>query len=60
MMAVDASRMPVLRASPAVVAALEADAGALTDLAHRAGRGLLLRADPGLPGTLWTLDDSHG
>jgi Ribonuclease G/E len=56
----DASRMPVLRASPAVVAALEADAGALTDLAHRAGRGLLLRADPGLPGTLWTLDDSHG
>lgn len=58
--AADASRMPVLRASPAVVAALEADGGALTDLAHRAGRGLLLRADPDLPGTLWTLDDSHG
>ncbi len=60
MMAVDASRMPVLRAAPVVAAALKADVGALTDLAHRAGRGLLLRADPALPGITWVLDDSHG
>lgn len=60
MMAVDASRMPLLRAAPAVVRALGADVGALTDLAHRAGRGLLFRADPALPGMSWTLDDSHG
>ena len=39
-------RMPVLRASPAIVAALQGDAEALPDLARRAGRALILRSDP--------------
>ncbi|HEY1932459.1 MAG TPA: ribonuclease E/G [Acetobacteraceae bacterium] len=49
-------RMPVLRASPAVVHALEEDAVARQDLARRAGRALILRADPSLPTTGWALE----
>ena len=49
-------RMPVLRASPAIVAALQADAEALPDLARRAGRALILRSDPTLPATGWTIE----
>jgi hypothetical protein len=49
-------RMPVLRASPAIVAALQSDAAALPDLARRAGRALILRSDPTLPSTAWTLE----
>ncbi len=41
-------RSPVLRASPAIVSALQGDAEALADLARRAGRGLILRSDPTL------------
>jgi Ribonuclease G/E len=46
-------RLPALRAAPAVVAALQADAAALADLARRAGRGLILRADPTLSANAW-------
>jgi ribonuclease G len=53
-------RMPALRASPAVVAALQGDAEALADLARRAGRGLILRSDPNLPTTAWTIEASDG
>jgi Ribonuclease G/E len=53
-------RMPALRASPAIVAALQGDAEALADLARRAGRGLILRSDPNLPATAWTIEASDG
>ena len=49
-------RLPALRAAPAVVAALQADAGALADLARRAGRGLMLRADPMLGANAWVME----
>jgi Ribonuclease G/E len=41
-------RVPVLRATPAIVAALQADPVALPDLARRAGRPLILQSDPTL------------
>ena len=47
------SVLPVLRAAPAIVAALRADPVALADMARRAGRTLVLQADPGLTG--WML-----
>ena len=53
-------RMPALRASPAIAAALQGDAEALADLARRAGRGLILRSDPNLPETAWTIEASDG
>ena len=53
-------RMPALRASPAIVAALRGDAEALADLARRAGRALILRSDPNLPATAWTIEASDG
>jgi Ribonuclease G/E len=53
-------RMPALRASPAIVAALRDDAEALEDLARRAGRALILRSDPNLPATAWTIEVSDG
>ena len=46
-------RLPALRATPTVVAALQADVEALADLARRAGRPLIMRADPGLPANAW-------
>ena len=48
---------PALRAAPAVAAALQADAGALAELAHGAGRPLMLRADPTLAPLGWVLED---
>jgi Ribonuclease G/E len=45
-----------LRAAPAVIAALRADAAALPDLSRRTGRPLILRSDPALPGLTWTLE----
>ena len=51
-------RMPALRASPAVVAALQADAEALADLARRAGRALILHADARLHATEWVIENS--
>jgi Ribonuclease G/E len=53
-------RLPALRASPAIVAALHGDAEALPALARRAGRAVVLRADPGLPITAWTIEASDG
>ncbi len=47
---------PQLRANPVVLAALDADAMALGDLARRAGRPLLTRADPTLPANGWMLE----
>lgn len=49
-------RLPALRAAPAVIAALQADAGALADLARRAGRALILRADPALSANAWVTE----
>ena len=51
---------PALRAAPAVVAALQADAGALQALAQRLGRPLVMRSDPGLPGCGWVLEEASG
>jgi Ribonuclease G/E len=53
-------RLPTLRASPAIVAALRTDAEALPDLARRAGRALVLRSYPNLPATAWTIEASDG
>jgi Ribonuclease G/E len=52
-------RLAVLRASPAVVAMLQADAEALPDLARRVGRALILHADPALRGTEWIIEERH-
>ncbi len=49
------SRPPVLTAAPAVVAALEGDRFALSDLARRAGRPLILRPDPALAPLGWRI-----
>ena len=54
--AADPSRMPALRAAPAVVRALEQDPAALADLARRTGRTLILRSDPSLAGNAWTME----
>jgi hypothetical protein len=50
----------VLRASPAVIAALEADAVALADLARVTGQRLNTRSDPSLGGHGWVVEDAHG
>ena len=49
-----------LRAAPAVVAALQADTVALTDLARIAGRALTPRSDPSLPADGWRIETVHG
>jgi len=54
--AADPTRRLALRAAPAVVAALHADTEALPDLAHRLGRALILRSDPGLAVTEWRIE----
>jgi Ribonuclease G/E len=51
------SRAPVLAAAPAVVAALEGDRIALENLAHRAGRPLILRPEPALAPLGWRIED---
>ncbi len=48
-------RAPALRAAPAVVAALRQDSVALAEVAHRAGRPLMLQADPGLAPLGWEI-----
>ncbi len=53
-------RSPALRASPSVVAALQADPEALPDLARRTGRPLMLRADPRLDATGWVIEGDDG
>jgi Ribonuclease G/E len=49
-------RAPALRATPPVIAALQADPVALPDLARRTGRPLILRSDPTLPACAWVLE----
>jgi Ribonuclease G/E len=46
---------PVLRASPAVAAALDADRGALDALARRIGRPTSIVVDPSLPPNAWSV-----
>lgn len=46
---------PVLRASPAVAAALEADPAALDALAQRIGRPTSIVVDPSLPPNAWSV-----
>ena len=48
-----------LRAAPDVVAALQADAEALADLARRTGRPLMLRSDPALPPGSCAPEETH-
>jgi Ribonuclease G/E len=55
--AADPSRMAALRTAPAVATALERDRAALADLARRTGRTLILRSDPSLQGTAWTMEE---
>ncbi len=50
------ARQPSLRAAPAIIAALQADSFAMADITARAGRPPVLRADPNLPPTSWTLE----
>jgi hypothetical protein len=45
-----------LRAAPPVIAALQADPAALAALAHVSTHPLLLRSDPTLPATAWTIE----
>lgn len=56
--AAEPRRMPVLRCAPVVITALQGDTEALPDLARRTGRALILRSDPTLPATSWTLETS--
>jgi len=53
-------RSASLRASPEIVAALQADAEALPDLARRTGRALILRSDPALRSAEWVIEASDG
>ena len=55
-----AAPLPVLRAAPGVVGALQSDAVALPDLVRRCGRTIILRADPALPADSWVLEPDHG
>lgn len=48
---------PALRAHPAIIEALQADAAGLADMRRRTGRDVRLRADPGLPEAVWLLED---
>ena len=50
---------PAVWAAPDVVSALQADPAALTDLAHRLGRPLLLRSDPALPPCRWRIEETR-
>ena len=53
----DMAHPPWLRAAPDVVSALEADPVALPGLAHRLGRPLVLRSDPGLSPGRWIIEE---
>jgi hypothetical protein len=50
-------RRPALAAAPDVAAALRRDAGALDDLARRAGQPLILRVDPALAPFGWRIEE---
>jgi len=51
-------QLPALRAAPTIVAALQADPVALRNLAHRAGRPLMLRSDPTMEAFSLELSDA--
>jgi Ribonuclease G/E len=53
-------RRLILRAAPAVIAAVEADAVAMADLARITGQRLNSRSDPSLTGDGWRIEDGHG
>lgn len=53
------ARRLALRASPAIVAALQADTGALATLARQATYPLVLSSDPALRDT-WLIEDARG
>ncbi len=56
----DPGRRLALRASPSVIAALQADPVALADLARITGQGLNLRSDPSLSGDDWNTEAVDG
>ncbi len=56
----DPRGMRAVRAHPAVVAALQADAVALGELVRRTGRAVALRSDPSLPALAWRLETENG
>jgi Ribonuclease G/E len=53
-------RRLALRASPTVIAALQADAAALADLARITGQALNSRSDPSLTGDAWHIEAANG
>jgi hypothetical protein len=53
-------RRLALRASPSVMAALQFDPVALTELARITGQGLYSRSDPSLPGDTWHIEAVDG
>ncbi len=57
-LAAEPARRAVLRAAPAIVASLQADAQALADLARRCAYPLILRSDPALPPHRWVIEDA--
>jgi hypothetical protein len=56
----DPRGLPAVRAHPAVVSALQADAVALPDVVRRTGRAVTLRSDPSLPAAVWMLEKDNG
>jgi hypothetical protein len=53
----DAASRVILRASPAVVSALQADLAALPDLERRLTHPILLTSDPSLPPLRWMIEE---
>ena len=56
----DPRGMKAVRAHPSVVSALRADTAALSDLARRTGRQVMLRAEPSLAELAWILETENG
>jgi Ribonuclease G/E len=56
----DPRTLPVLRAAPTVIEALQRDPVALPALAHRAGQALILRHDSSLSATGWIAERANG
>ncbi|WP_158745158.1 ribonuclease E/G [Acidisphaera sp. L21] len=54
----DITNPPWLRAAPDVASALESDPIALTTLANRLGRPLLVRSDPALRSCRWAIEET--
>ncbi len=57
-LAAEPNRRAALRATPAIVAALQADTLALADLARRCAYPLIVRSDPALPPRTWVIEDA--